>query len=182
MGCSQTQPATVHDYSELIVKLKAPTNASSLSFDFQFFSAEYPDFVCTEFNDEFLVIQESSGFPTPSNIAFDMHNNAITVNSGFFTVCTNDPIKPQTQHCTQPVSGIAGTGFEDTSGGGLGGAIPGGGTGWLTTTSPVKPGENVTLHFIIFDEGDGILDSAVLIDNFRWGATPVTAPSTAPIL
>jgi hypothetical protein len=172
----------VNDYTELVVKLKAPTNATSLSFDFQFFSAEYPDFVCTEYNDEFLVLQESAAeFPMPANIAFDMHNNAITVNSGFFTVCTNDPSKTQTQHCTQPVSGIAGTGFEDAAGG-FAGDIPGGGTGWLTTTSPVKPGESVTLHFIIFDEGDHILDSAALVDNFRWGATAIAAPSTTPIL
>ena len=45
--------------NELVVTLKAPTNANSFSFDFQFFSAEYPQYVCTEFNDEFLVMQES---------------------------------------------------------------------------------------------------------------------------
>jgi hypothetical protein len=181
-GCSQTQPPTVNDYSELVVKLKAPTNANSLSFDFEFFSAEYPMFVCTEYNDEFLVLQESKAFTKPTNIAFDMHNNAITINSGFFTVCTNDPTNPHTQNCTMPVSGIAGTGFEDTPGGGLFGGIPGGGTGWLTTTSPVMPGEDVTLHFIIFEEGDHILDSAAIIYNFRWGASSVSTPMTAPIL
>ena len=63
-----------------------------------------------------------------------------------------------------------------------GGSIPGGSTSWLTTTAPVTPGEDVTLHFIIFDEGDHILDSAALIDNFRWGTSVVMTPTTGPIM
>jgi hypothetical protein len=59
--------------------------------------------------------------------------------------------------------------------------IPGGSTGWLSTTAPIQPGEDVTLRFVIFDEGDGVLDSAVLIDNFQWGAATVMGPSTGPI-
>jgi hypothetical protein len=67
-------------------------------------------------------------------------------------------------------TGLQGTGYE----GGIGG-----GTGWLTTTSPVTPGETITLRFMIFDEGDHILDSVVLIDNFRWQANAATGgPST----
>ena len=210
-GAMQHEPSTVNDYTELVVKLHAPTNVNSFSFDFQFFSAEYPVYVCTSFNDEFLVLQESSGeFQSATNIAFDMQHNPVTVNNGLFTVCTNAPSQPYTQHCTHPVTGINGTGYEDPPGGagggipcmtnndcslfgvqcvmgmcnlgGLGGSgIPGGSTGWLTTTSPVTPGEDVTLHFIIFDEGDHILDSSALIDNFRWGTSVVTTPSTNPI-
>ena len=57
-------------------------------------------------------------------------------------------------------------------------ARQGGGTGWLTTTSPVVPGETATLRFVIFDEGDHILDSTVLIDNFQWQLTAADAPMT----
>jgi hypothetical protein len=176
---SATQPSTVYDYTELVLTLKAPTNAKTFSFDSQFFSAEYSTFVCMGFNDEFLVIQKSDAFPTPSNIAFDSMHNAITVNSGFFTVCQNDPMVAQADHCTSPVSGINGTGFEMA--GGLSDGVPGGSTGWLTTTSPVTPGETFTLRFIIFDEGDDELNSDALIDNFRWGTTATTAPMTMPI-
>jgi len=179
----------VNDYTELVVQLKAPTNANSFSFDFQFFSAEYPVWVCTEFNDEFLVLQESHAeFSSPSNIAFDMQKHPITVNNGFFTVCTNDNTKPQTQHCARPVSDIGGTGFDDPPipdpfdpAPPPDANIPGGSTGWLTTTSPITPGEEVTLHFIVFDEGDHVLDSAALIDHFRWGTSVVPTPSTTPI-
>ena len=177
-GCSMDQPMMVNDYSEFLLKLKAPSNAYSFSFNFQFLSAEYPEFVCTNYNDEFLVMQESANeFGKPQNISFDDKMNPITVNNGLFTVCTNDTSKPQAMHCTQPVSGINGTGYEVDDGSG----IPvGGSTGWLTTTSPVSPGEVVTLHFMIFDEGDHIYDSAVLIDNFQWSLTSIGAPMTIP--
>ncbi len=178
-GCSQSQPAMVNDYTELVLKLKAPSNANSFSFQFQFFSAEYPEFVCTEFNDEFLVEMESPGeFTTATNITFDSKMNPITINNGLFTVCTNSTTQ-YTMNCKSPVTDIAGTGYEDTSSGLLGGKDPiGGSTGWLTTTAPVTPNEEVTLHFIIFDEGDHIYDSAVLIDNFQWSVVAAMAPMT----
>jgi hypothetical protein len=179
LGGGGAQPATVNDYTELVVSLKAPTNANSFSFQFQFFSAEYPEFVCTMYNDEFLVMMESPGeFQTPTNISYDMNKDPITVNNGLFTVCQNWTAS-YTMNCKSPVSDMTGTGYEDMATGGLGGSIPiGGSTGWLTTTAPVTPGEEVTLHFIIFDEGDHIYDSAVLIDNFQWSATATMAPST----
>lgn len=187
-GCGQSTPKTVQDYTELLVRLKVPQNATSFSFNFHFFSAEYPEFVCTMFNDKFLVMMESKHeFPVAENIAFDMQNNPITVNSGFFTICENDTSKPQTQNCKKPVTELAGTGYDEKASAGPvplpipGGDKPiGGSTDWLTTTAPVTPGEDVTLRFIIFDEGDGSLDSAVLIDNFRWGAQVVDAPMTIP--
>jgi hypothetical protein len=178
--CMQSGNTTdVNDYSELVITLKAPTNVQSFSFDFQFFSGEYPQYVCSQFNDEFLaIVQSSKSYTTPTNISFDMQKNPITVNAGFFSVCKNVTGKTGTMHCTQPPSNNQGTGYETAS---LGMQAPGGSTGWLTTTAPILPGEDVTLRFVIFDEGDGILDSAVLIDNFQWGAATVMGPSTGPI-
>jgi len=178
-NCGQAGTVTnVQDYTELVLQLKAPANAQSFSFQFHFFSAEYPEYVCTRYNDEFLVIvQSSKTYTQPTNISFDAKMNPITVNSGFFIVCTNGAT-PQTMNCTHPVSEIAGTGFDDDDGAGQ---PIGGSTGWLTTTAPIAPGEDVTLRFVIFDEGDGAYDSSALIDNFKWGATSVTGPSTGPI-
>ncbi|HEY2745709.1 MAG TPA: choice-of-anchor L domain-containing protein [Polyangia bacterium] len=168
----------VQDYTEVTLQLHAPTNANSFSFQFQFFSAEYPEFVCTDYNDEFLVIvQSSKTYTTATNISFDAKKNPITVNSGFFIVCQNGSTA-QTMNCTQPVTAIAGTGFDDDDGTG---EPIGGSTGWLTTTAPIAPGEDITLRFVIFDEGDGIYDSSALIDNFQWGAMSVTGPTTGPI-
>src|SRR5690606_22610217 len=49
-------------------------------------------------------------------------------------------------------------------------SICGGATGWLFTNAPVSPGEEITLHFSIWDTGDHQWDSAVLLDNFAWSA------------
>ncbi|MGZ3440386.1 MAG: choice-of-anchor L domain-containing protein, partial [Polyangia bacterium] len=182
-SCSQSGDQTnVHDYTELVLQLHAPSNVQSFSFDFQFFSGEYPNYVCTQYNDEFLaIVQSSKTYPTPTNISFDMQKNPITVNAGFFTVCSNST-KPQTMHCMHPPSDNNGTGYETTGSPiPLPGEVPGGSTGWLSTTAPIQPNEDVTLRFVIFDEGDGVLDSAVLLDHFQWGASTVMGPSTGPI-
>jgi len=34
---------------------------------------------------------------------------------------------------------------------------------------------------VIFDEGDHILNSDSLLDNFRWGTSVVMTPTTQPI-
>jgi len=175
---SSSDQTNVHDYTELVLQLHAPSNVQSFSFDFQFFSGEYPNYVCTQYNDEFLaIVQSSKTYTTPTNISFDMQKNPITVNAGFFTVCTNST-KPQTMHCMHPPTDNNGTGYEKSY---LGVGIPGGSTGWLSTTAPIAPNEDITLRFVIFDEGDGVLDSSVLIDNFQWGAATVMGPSTGPI-
>ncbi len=158
-NCGGPDAMLVDDMTELTLTLKAPTNAKSFSFDFSFFSAEYPEFVCQMFNDKFLAIVKSQQFS--GNVSFDGKGNPITVNNGFFTV-------------TQP-NDLQGTGYDQDDGTGT---PIGGGTGWLTTTSPVVPGEIITLRFIIFDEGDHIYDSSVLIDNFRWSLIPAMGPNT----
>jgi hypothetical protein len=137
-----------HDYTELKLTIKVPTNAQAFSFDFNFMSAEYPEWVGSSFNDKFLAVLDSKNFK--GNISFDSKGSCVSINNGFFTVCDG---------CAQGAAGLGGTGYE----GGVGG-----GTGWLTTTTPVTPGETITLRFIVFDESDGILDSIALIDDFRW--------------
>jgi hypothetical protein len=55
-------------------------------------------------------------------------------------------------------------------------------SGWLTTQASIEPGEQFTLEFMIWDAGDGILDSSVLIDHFVWiGGTASSPPSTQPV-
>ncbi len=154
-------PATVNDYIEINMTIKVPTNAKAFSYDFNFMSAEYPEFVCTEFNDTFLAMLQSSVFT--GNISFDSMGNPVTINNGFFTVCPTGM-----GGCTGDAP-LNGTGMEGQTGGG---------TGWLTTTSPVGPGETINLRLILFDEGDHIYDSTVLLDNWRWEADPVSGPVT----
>jgi len=57
--------------------------------------------------------------------------------------------------------------------------MTGGGTGYLTSTGNVIPGETIELRFAVWDSGDGIGDSVVLLDNFTWSPAAVT-PRTVP--
>ena len=149
----------VYDYTEWKLVLKVPGGATAFSFQFNFMSSEYPEWVNSKYDDKFLAVLDSQKFK--GNISFDSKGKCISINSAFFTVCKG---------CKYGDAQLAGTGYE----GGIGG-----GTGWLKTTAPVTPGETITLSFIVFDEGDHILDSVVLIDDFQWeqGAT-TGGPST----
>jgi len=141
------------DTSSLVLTLTVPTWSSSFSFDFNFMSAEYPEYVGTIWNDFFYANLTSSTFV--GNISFDSQGTPIQINNAFFTVTSS--------------AGLAGTPFDQ---------YVGGGTGWLTTTAPVVSGETITLEFIIGDVWDGLYDSTVLIDNFAWGVDNLTVPET----
>jgi hypothetical protein len=175
---------TAMDYTHLELEILVPTNARSFEFDFQFFSSEYPEYVGKEFNDTFWVQLTSSKYPLGINISFDAKDKPIRINNAFFTICEPYVGLPQTkQSCTRPVSLLLGTGYVKECKKGFAGdfTVPNGGaTGWLYTTSPVTPGEKIKLTFSIFDKGDHILDSAVVIDNFRWKLSPAKHPSTGP--
>lgn len=166
-GCGQADPGTVNDYTELTFTIDVPSNAKSLQYDFAFMSGEFPQWVCSDYDDTFLAILDSSMFS--GNISFDDAGNPVSINIGFFDVCNTDPFYPtETANCTG-AGELGGTGYDAY-----------GGTGWLTTIAPVTPGETITLRFIIFDEGDHIWDSLTLIDNFVWDAEPVDGPITVP--
>ncbi len=140
------------DTSSLTLQLQVPETAEGFSFQFYFLSAEYPEWVGSAYNDKFTATLTSGAYS--GNVSYDEYGNAISINSLFFTV-------------TSP-SLLTGTGF----------ASEGGGTGWLTTTAPLIGGEVATLVFSIGDVSDGIYDSAVVIDNFRWVYSEVGDPNT----
>src|SRR5690606_17222875 len=77
----------------------------------------------------------------PRNIAFDEEGNPITVNSA--------------GAATMTAENAAGTTFD-------------GGTRLLTAATPLSPGQH-SLFFTVFDAGDDVYDSTLLIDNIRVG-------------
>jgi hypothetical protein len=142
----------INDDVALEVKLKAPTNATGYSFLFDFYSFEYPEWVCTAYNDQFIALVS----PPPQgaingNISFDSKTNPVSVNIAFFDVC---------QGCALGTSELQGTGFDIWNDAGA--------TSWLKTQAPVKGGEEVTIRFAIWDTGDQAWDSTVLVDSFQW--------------
>ncbi len=101
----------------------------------------------------------AAGIPAGKNISFDALGNAVSVNNAFFSVCAPGGCYT----CPSGTAEFAGTGLQ----GGVGG-----GSDWLTTTAPVVPGETLTMEFVIFDVGDALWDSSVLLDDFQWSVTP----------
>ncbi len=185
-GTGKDEPTTVNDYSELRLTLKAPINAGSFTFDFNFFSEEYPEYVCHGFNDTFLAMLTSQQYTTPFEIAFDPNGHRVNVNNSFFQDCTTITSGDNlgyTHNCSGALSLLNKTGYEIKYGQTsftLGNDNKGSGaTDWLKTTAPIQPGETFTLSFIIFDEGDGLMDSAINLDNFRWNSTTLSTPVTA---
>ena len=171
-GCDGPCPAGsgANDSVNVRITIRVPTNVLAFSYDHAFFTAEYKSWACSIYNDFTLALLTSTaaGLPADGNIAFDAQGAPISVNSGFFAHCA-------AQGCYTCPGGtglLAGTGMD------LDGV--GGGTGWLTTTAPVVPGEIITLELMVFDVTDGTLDSVLLLDNFRWHLNPAVVGTGSP--
>jgi hypothetical protein len=194
-GCEQSEE--VNDVINVKLELKAPQNASGIRFDFNFFSGEWPAFVCSKFNDGFIAYLSAKGFNggTPDNMSFDKDNNPVSVNNGFFDRCTAGvqtgcaDKKNLTSVCPGGPGELAGTGFgivgqwcanPPYAGGGNDTSTNGGATGWLTSQAPVEAGETFKLELMIWDTGDGLLDSSVLLDNFTWVEGEVQTATARP--
>jgi hypothetical protein len=183
-----TRGVLAYDDVGFRLRLRAPSNATALAFDSMFLTYEYPDFVCSNFNDFFVALLE--GAPDEyenENIVVDAENNPIGVNSGLLSVCkqaregrTGRPLT-----CTPSSEQLlldTGYGSEEAECAplrqgeeDLGGAA----TGWLQTEVPVRASQIVDLHIALWDSGDPLLDSTVLLDNFRFLTTP-PQPGTRP--
>lgn len=160
------------DATVLKLDLKVPSGANCVTFAFRFMSEEYPEYVGRQYNDAFIAETGATTWTTagstinaPGNFAFDPNNNVVSINA------------------TGPASvtpAEAATTVYDA------------GTQVLRASTTVTPG-TTSLFLSIFDQGDGILDSTVLLDDLvvgtaapgtckagvSTGASPVTTPSGA---
>jgi hypothetical protein len=163
-----------NDAIALELVIKTPTNAHQLSFDFDFYTYEFPGYVCSEYNDFFVALLQTKHPMNPQwlgNVSFDSQGNPVSVNNGLVDVCDG----PQNAGgknfaCSLGNKELIGTGFEGHAA-----------TSWLQTKAGVEPGETITLRFAVWDAGDEVLDSTVLIDNFGWDVDEGEAPVTVPI-
>ena len=151
-GCDAPD-GNVSDLTILRVQVRAPAGATALKFDHNFFSSEYPEWVCNAYNDRFVAHMES--IAVTGNVAFDGSGKPVAVNTAFFRACAGP-------ECPDGDATLVGTGMD------TGDASDGGATGWATAVAPVQAGELVTIQFAIMDDGDGSDDSVVLLDNFQW--------------
>jgi hypothetical protein len=89
-GCEGGPGTPIFDDVALEVTLRAPSNATGYSFDFKFYTFEFSEWVCTQFNDQFVALAD----PAPpgavgGNISFDASGNPVSVNIAFFDVCSS---------------------------------------------------------------------------------------------
>ena len=174
-------PPSTWDAMALSLEIRVPTNANSFSFQTDFYTYEYPDFICDMYNDFFVVMMEPELPDLPDgNIAFDQDGNPISVNNSFLRVCEPGTHNGRTFTCQLGVTDLNATGFDGAAL--CGGQYAHGATGWLETTVPAPAGEVIKLTFAIWDTGDPTLDSTALIDNFRWSVEQGVKPETVPVL
>jgi len=137
------------DVTVLRIDVDVPASANCLAgIDFRFLSDEYPEYVGSTFNDAFIAEVDESTWTTagstivaPRNFAFDPDGNPISINAAGAT--------------SMQAAFAQGTTYD--------GATPA-----LTAATPITPGRHA-LYLSIFDQGDRIYDSAVLLDNLRFG-------------
>ena len=167
----KTKYGQPRDEAMLTLILQVPDGMHYLYYDVQFFSAEYPEYVGSQYNDQVIITVDS---PHEGISEYSMD-----VNSGDFILNSLD---------------IPGTGFDifaqsgnpmlvdwvDTTP-----RIPGadaGATALITREHPVHPLEQITVTFNIKDIGDSQFDSAVFFDNLIFSGfqkTEIIARKTA---
>ena len=158
-GAGGTQDDAVH----LSLEISVPEGSNRLSFDFNFFSAEYPDFIGSQFNDTFAAyITDDNGtrqvaFASVNSSFFFPASNQVASGSGF-DIFTADPSGVDTEFGVGlPDAGL--TGFTSVS------------ASFTSSTGIIH------LDYYISDLGDGILDSAVLIDNVSFANFSLIDPN-----
>jgi hypothetical protein len=183
-ACPGTFSGEPNDPTGVELTVRMPSNAYGFSFDFNFYTYEWPAYICSTFNDFFVAIL--SPFPkgqSDGNVSFDSQGNPVSVNNAFLEVCgcPGNPPSPceaggKLFQCALGNIDLIGTGFGfDTE------FSDHGSTGWLQTKAPAEPNSEIKIRFAVYDSGDGVLDTTTLVDNWQWIAKPGITPGTNPI-
>ncbi|MBL8919397.1 MAG: hypothetical protein JNJ54_11085 [Myxococcaceae bacterium] len=178
----------------LHLRLRAPATARGFRLLGRFYSLEYPEYVCTLFNDQSVVLTTSrANNPSDLNLLTYTARGAswpigINVASGtpLFQACDTQAVSPRcwdtsvsAESCKEGSAVLNGTIFGKAA---PNACLPGGATALLLTRGNVQPGEEFDLRIAIWDVGDPFFDSFLVVDSFQWlGAegTPGTVGAKA---
>jgi hypothetical protein len=155
-----TRSTVINDDVALDLTLRAPTNATGFKYDFKFYSNEYPEWVCTTYNDQFIALVNPAGGSAFGNITL-IDANPVSVNIAFFDVCdpadigdfagwckmTSTAVRVRRICIVRPQLAVARNGFRYAG-------WDSGATSWLKSTASVT--------------GGGILDSLAIWDTGDW--------------
>ena len=193
-SCGAVITGGVYNSIALELEIKVPTNARGFTFRSNFFTYEFPNYICSPFNDFYVALRQRDDLgDTWENVVYDSDGNFISVNNGLLRACEAGRAGGKSFACELGRDPLEGTGFDSTNecgqlatyaaSGESGLALEvGASTGWLRTRAPVLPGTTLRLRFAIWDSGDGILDSLALIDGFEWEIVPVTAVTEPEVI
>ncbi len=159
-GGQPVRGTTDYDVTVLRIDLEVPTGTNCLvGIQFRFLSDEFPEFVNSSYNDAFVLELDESTWTTsgstisaPDNFAFDPVGNVISINAAGATSMSAVEADGTTYDGATPV---------------------------LTAATPIDPGSH-TLYLSIFDQGDQIYDSAVFLDDLRFGRVADVANDCRP--
>lgn len=111
--------------------------------------------------------------------------NLVMIADGLFTQCENGEVGCAASNAANyggclGTALLEGTGFDAPDDGCQPShTVVGGGTGWLTMSGNVTPGETIDLRLAIWDSSGHIFDSLVLLDEWRW-SLDAAEPGVAP--
>ncbi|MFY0576706.1 choice-of-anchor A family protein [Cystobacter fuscus] len=168
-GTDFARPGVDDDAVTLRLTLNVPHGANRLFFNYNFLSAESPEFVGTTYNDQFtLKITEAA---TPQVVKLASIDSASFIDAsetnaqgtGFELLFADDPAGADSFPAAYP------TGVQIFPDSGL--------TGFQTASLPLSGvGGQITLEFDLRDVEDGFLDSTVVIDNLSVSCLEVVDP------
>lgn len=136
-------------YDAAVFQFTFVPETENVTFTYVFASEEYPEWVCTSFNDVFGFFVSGPGYAPNTNIA--------TVPGTFFPVAINTVNNNGTCVVNPPFSAyyVTNTGAHNVYDGFT---VP------LTTCINTTPCETYTITIAVADAGDGIYDSAVFLE------------------
>ncbi len=191
--CPGQSSGDAYDSVVLRLRLRAPTNALSVRLRVRFLSSEFPQNVCTSFNDQFLalldapdvdngpdrnlgVYRDPQGVQWPASLPLartSLLDRCDTLASKCWM--SNTSISPLA--CSAGPGELADTGLASL-GTPADPCSHGASTGWLTVAGNVAPGQTAELRIALWDVGDSLFDSIALLDGLTWDTSPVTAGTT----
>ena len=154
---------TDNDVTVLRMAVNVPPGANCISLDYRFLTDEFPEYVNETYNDAFIAEID--------NLTWSTSNDVISHTGDFATTPAGEPVS---------VDGVGGAAMtaEDAAGTTFDGA-----TGRVTTKNPITPGAH-NIYLSVFDQGDEIFDSVVLLDRLAFlNESPATCkPPEVPAI
>lgn len=140
------------------IETVVPPGTHGYALDLAFFTAHYPKYNDTSYNDMVVLWSQSEAYV--GNVSYRRDGDEYgplslpeLFDAGWMT---HDGL-------TDPE--LANTGYDGDPN------SQGGASEWLTIEGPAVPGEKLTLTLALMDLEDSAFDSAILVDNFRWSCT-----------